>query len=36
MSLKERRSSYKEANEGSRERKEPTLGVYFTEESVKR
>ena len=32
----ERCSYYKEANKGSRERQEPTLGVYFTEESVKR
>jgi len=27
---------YREANKGSRERQGPTLGIYFTEESVKR
>ena len=36
MSILERCPSYKESNKGSKERQGPTLGVRFTEVSVKR
>ena len=36
MSVLERCPSYRESNKGSKERQGPTLGVRFTEVSVKR
>ena len=36
MSVLERRPSYRESNKGSKERQGPTLGVRFTEVSVRR
>ena len=36
MSVLERCSSYKESNKGTKQRQGPTLGVRFTEVSVKR
>ena len=36
MSVLRRCLSYKESNKGSKERQGPTLGVRFTEVSVKR
>ena len=35
MSVSEKCPSYKESNKGSKERQGPTLGVYFTEVSIK-
>ena len=35
MSVLERCSSYKESNKGTKQRQGPTLGVRFTEVSVK-
>ena len=36
MSILERYPSYKESNKGNKQRQGPTLGVRFTEVSVKR
>ena len=36
MSVLQRCPSYRESNKGSKERQGPTLGVRFTEVSVKR
>ena len=36
MSILERCPSYKESNKGNKQRQGPTLGVRFTEVSVKR